>query len=391
MEARYAFRKSQLLDECQVAPEMFEQVIPRLYTFMKPFVSIFQGQAADQHAKTYVCGLLSNVEHKNIESIAYRFGQSRLPLARLHWLGRVGRRAVTRESASASRGRNLARARWSAGVRPVGSFRQEGAGVGGRGATVVRSPGQARELPGSRVLGLRRPAGEHTLTDTAAVSAQRMDQGSAHGSRRPACPTCRGALSPRGMCCPWRCWMSIVRYCPHRWVAGDDEMGRSTAFRPERCVIAKGEQYLLAIPSNTTAPRSGERRCWSTPVVGRHPQLNSFVDGRGTGLGPSGAACRNLDISSMSAMGAKGPLAVEAVKRRVLARTERAQHERGRERSWCSATVTATRHKVVKVDYYLSNAVPETPAMGVGPGGQSGTSHRRMSPAEQERSRFGRL
>jgi hypothetical protein len=80
MEARYAFRKSQLLDECQVAPEIFEQVIPRLSTFMKPFVSIFQGQAADQHAKTYVCGLLSNVERKNIASIAYRFGQSRLPL-----------------------------------------------------------------------------------------------------------------------------------------------------------------------------------------------------------------------------------------------------------------------------------------------------------------------
>ena len=80
MEARYAFRKSQLLDECQVAPAMFEQVIPRLYTFMKSFVKTFQGQAADQHAKTYVCGLLSNVERKNIESIAYRFGQSRLPL-----------------------------------------------------------------------------------------------------------------------------------------------------------------------------------------------------------------------------------------------------------------------------------------------------------------------
>ena len=79
MEARYAFRKSQLLDECQVAPEMFEQVIPRLSTFMKPFVRIFQGQAADQHAKTYVCGLLSNVEHKNIASIASRFGPSRLP------------------------------------------------------------------------------------------------------------------------------------------------------------------------------------------------------------------------------------------------------------------------------------------------------------------------
>ena len=80
MEARYAVRKSQLLDECQVAPEIFEQVIPRLEAFMKPFVRMFQGQAADQHAKTYVRGLLSNIERKNVESIAYRFGQSRLPL-----------------------------------------------------------------------------------------------------------------------------------------------------------------------------------------------------------------------------------------------------------------------------------------------------------------------
>jgi hypothetical protein len=56
MEARYAFRKTQLLEECQVAPEIFEQVIPRLYTFMAPFVKTFHGQAADQHAKTYVCG-----------------------------------------------------------------------------------------------------------------------------------------------------------------------------------------------------------------------------------------------------------------------------------------------------------------------------------------------
>ena len=80
MEARDALRKSQLLDECQSAPEMFEQVIPRLSTFMKPCGTTFQGQAADQHAKTSVCGLLSDVERTNIASIAYRFGQSRLPL-----------------------------------------------------------------------------------------------------------------------------------------------------------------------------------------------------------------------------------------------------------------------------------------------------------------------
>ena len=80
MDARYAIRKTQLLDECQVAPEIFEQVIPRLYTFMEPFVKTFQGQVADQHAKTSVCGLLSDVERQNVASIADRVGQSRLPL-----------------------------------------------------------------------------------------------------------------------------------------------------------------------------------------------------------------------------------------------------------------------------------------------------------------------
>src|SRR5215468_6342586 len=80
MEARYAMRKHQLLEECQVAPEIFDQVMPRLHTFMVPFVETFQGQTLTQHAKTYVCGLLSDIERKNIESIAYRFGQSRLPL-----------------------------------------------------------------------------------------------------------------------------------------------------------------------------------------------------------------------------------------------------------------------------------------------------------------------
>src|SRR5438309_6252081 len=66
MEARDALRKSPLLDECQLTPEMFEQVIPRLYPFMKPFVTSCQGQAAEQHAKTSVCGLWSDVERKNI-------------------------------------------------------------------------------------------------------------------------------------------------------------------------------------------------------------------------------------------------------------------------------------------------------------------------------------
>jgi hypothetical protein len=82
MEARYATRKQQLLAECQVAPEIFEQVLPRLTTFMAPFVETFCGPELDQHAQTSICGLLSEVERKNIASIASRFGQDRLPLQR---------------------------------------------------------------------------------------------------------------------------------------------------------------------------------------------------------------------------------------------------------------------------------------------------------------------
>ena len=64
MDARYTIRKNQLLDECQVAPEIFAQVMPRLHTFMEPFVDTFQGQALSHHVKTYVSGLLSDVARK---------------------------------------------------------------------------------------------------------------------------------------------------------------------------------------------------------------------------------------------------------------------------------------------------------------------------------------
>jgi hypothetical protein len=69
MDARYTCRKSPLLDECQGAPEIFEHVIPRLYSFMQPVVNVFHGKAAAQHAKISVCGLLSDVQHQNIASM----------------------------------------------------------------------------------------------------------------------------------------------------------------------------------------------------------------------------------------------------------------------------------------------------------------------------------
>src|SRR3990170_5897653 len=80
MEAQYEKRKQQLLDECEVAPQVFDQVMPRLETFMEPFVESLVRKEQVEHAQTFVQGLLSDLDHKNVESIAYRFGQERLPL-----------------------------------------------------------------------------------------------------------------------------------------------------------------------------------------------------------------------------------------------------------------------------------------------------------------------
>ena len=80
MDARSSLRKAQLLEECQGAPAVFAQVLPRLQTFMAPLVDPVQGQAPRAHAQTYVQGLLSDVERKNVESSAYHFGQDRLGL-----------------------------------------------------------------------------------------------------------------------------------------------------------------------------------------------------------------------------------------------------------------------------------------------------------------------
>jgi SRSO17 transposase len=53
---------------------------------------------------------------------------------------------------------------------------------------------------------------------------------------------------------------------PHQWITGDDEMGRSSGFR--RDLRGLGEQYLLAVPSDTgilltvvAAPRPNSRLC----------------------------------------------------------------------------------------------------------------------------------
>ncbi len=73
-------RREELMAECEVQPELFDMVLPRLDEFMVPFVESFSRTELVGHAGTFVSGLLSDLESKNAESIAYRHGQERMLL-----------------------------------------------------------------------------------------------------------------------------------------------------------------------------------------------------------------------------------------------------------------------------------------------------------------------
>jgi len=68
------------LADAEVDPRIPRGVLSRLERFLDPFVASLQRSEQGQHARTYVAGLLSQLESKNVESIAYLHDQQREPL-----------------------------------------------------------------------------------------------------------------------------------------------------------------------------------------------------------------------------------------------------------------------------------------------------------------------
>jgi SRSO17 transposase len=346
MEARYATRKQQLLTECQVAPEIFDQVLPRLATFMAPFVETFCRQEPDQHAQTYVCGLLSDVERKNVESIAYRFGQDRLPLQRFigwaPWEDAPLRQELMRQVAE-----QLGHADGVLVFDPS-SFPKSGPESVGVARQWCGRLGKVDNCQVAVYLGYVSGAG-HTLVDMRlylpkewTTDKARLDKAGVptdHRGYRSRHQLALDMLQERG---PW---------LPHQWIAGDDEMGRPYGFR--RRLDRLGERYMLAVPGNTlirdleTAPLASSGR-------GRRPQRPwQRLDQWSASLAED--TWTTVDVRD----GAKGPLIVEVVKRRVVARTPQRQ-EGHPEMAVVVRCRDRDQQEVVQVDFYLSNGAAET-------------------------------
>ena len=327
MEARYAIRKRQLLDECQVSPEIFEHVIPRLYSFMKPFVTIFQGQVGDQHAKTYVCGLLSNLERKNVESIAYRFDHSRLPLqAFIGWeeWDDEPLRLTLRHQVEAHLGQGDGVLVFDpsgfpqSGCKSVG-VADSGVGVWAKSTTAkwpciwATSPERATPWWTGQFCRKNGPQTKPAWT-------------------KPVFPKAYRAYRTRHQLA-LELFAKNGAGLPHGWISGDDEMGQPCSTQRSTCHL--GERYLLAVPSNT-AMRDLETEGPEYRGQGRRPRAPwQSVEAWSQSLGEE--AWHRIDVRD----GSKSTLVVEAVKRRMLSRTHR-RRPAMRRCWWSSATVTAT-------------------------------------------------
>src|SRR3990172_12903749 len=77
MERRYKVRLQELLDDAVIDPEQVRGMLARLERFVEPFAACLVRSKQRQLTQQYVAGLVSQVECKNVESIAYHHDQDR--------------------------------------------------------------------------------------------------------------------------------------------------------------------------------------------------------------------------------------------------------------------------------------------------------------------------
>ena len=343
MDRRFAARREELLADAELAPQILRGLLPRLERFLAPFLTGLQRSEQDPHARHYVAGLISNLPDKNVESIAYLHDQPREPLQQF-----------------------IGQSPWDHRPMIAELVRQVGQQLGSPEGVLVFDP-SAFPKKGTASVGVQRQwCGRLGKVDNCQVGVYLAYVGSqehalvdfrlylprewARDRRRR-----NTAGVPRTVRFQTRHALALEMLqehgaaLPHRWIAGDDEMGRSTRFR--RDLAERQERYLLAVPSNTRV-RDLEAEPPPYQGRGRRPQVPfRRVD----------QWCASLPETAWTELtvrdAAKGPLVLQAVQTRVQARTE------GR-RVGPEEVLVVTRQRqedgTYKHDYYLSNAAATT-------------------------------
>jgi SRSO17 transposase len=344
MERRFELRLEELLEDAVLDPRIPEGMLDRLERFVEPFAARLTSNEQRRHAGEYVAGLFSDVKRKNSETIAYLHDQDRQAMQKFIGHSPWSHRPLIGELAQQV-GRELGEADGVLVFDPS-AFKKQGNNSVGVARQWCGRLGKIDNCQVGVYLGYVSRT-EHALVDVRLYlnKAWAKDK-----KRRKKCGVPRETRFRTRHGLALEMLAEHGKVLPHAWIAGDDEMGRSSAFR--RDLRGLGEQYLLAVPSNTLVrdldaepPAYGGR--------GRRPQVAFVRVDRWCAALPE-AAWTTIDVRDA----ARGPLVVQAVKARVQAKTDR-------RRNGPEETLVVLREiqddGAIRHDYHLSNASAETP------------------------------
>jgi SRSO17 transposase len=342
MEDRFDKRFREMMGEAELNPVLLNGALERLQEFVRPFAVSLTEPEQQLHAKEYVDGLLSKLKRKSGESIAYLHDQDRQRIQR--FIGQVP---------------------WDHKPLLTVLAKQVGETIGESDGVIVFDP-SGFPKKGKKSVGVARQwCGRLGKVENSQVGIYmgyvgRQDHALVNfrlylpkewtGQRS----RCREAGVPKGVHFQTRHEQALDMLdeqgslLPHRWVTGDDEMGRSSRFRGK--LRERGEHYLLAVPSNTLI-RDLEAELPAYSGRGRRPEQPFRRVDRWCATLPKTAWTR-IDVRD----GEKGPLVIETVQRRVQARSGR--------RAGPEEILFVTRERLAdgsyKHDYYLAFAESAT-------------------------------
>jgi len=343
MERRFDVRLEELLDDAVLDERISRGMLERLKTFAAPFAACLAGSEQQRHVWEYMSGLFSDVKRKNAETIAYFHDQDRQAMQKF-----------------------MGQSPWNDRPMIAELARQINEEIGAPDAVLVFDPSAVKKQGKESVGVARQWCGrlgkidncqvgvymgyvsrkEHALVD---VRVYLNKEWAKDRQRRKKCSVPRAIR----FCTRHALCLEMLaehgKTLPHSWIAGDDEMGRSSAFR--RDLRALKERYLLAVPSNTLV-RDLEAEPPQYAGRGRRPEVPFMRVDRWREALPENA-WKTIEVRN----GARGPIVVQVVKTRVRAKTDR--------RRVGPEEVLVVLREVqgdgtMKHDYYLSNASFET-------------------------------
>jgi SRSO17 transposase len=332
-------------DDAVVEPAVFRDLQRRLDRFIDPFAACLGWPEQRQHVRTYLKGLLSNLERKTVKSIAYLNGDECYPLKRFIGFSRWDNRRLVQALVRQIRA-DLGEAD---GMLVFGqwAFPKKGSTFAGVERQVFARHGKKQNCQIGVYLGYA-SGSEHALVD-ARLYLPKLWISDPERLANAGVPEHLNFRTPHQLA------LELLdehgASLPHRWVLADHELGHTEAFRRE--LRARNERYLLAVPRTSTVhdldelvPRYRDRA---------RRQAVQFTDFHRWAATRGPSAWTRVELRA----GEKGSRLVELTTARVLAKTDR---RRVAPEEIAVVLRAWQADGTLRVDYRLSNAAEVTPS-----------------------------